>query len=114
MTELNHGLVTTLPGHVRKSDGTDGICEKCDERDCTVILQGETGSFGREYGFLCDECYKETTESVGSCDWCGRYAMLSPIRAMDEGLAGPVYDVCKTCQDMEAKRLEKERKYTEM
>lgn len=100
------GPISTLPGsaHHHLPEG-----QKCDchpDRPATVRYQGETDSFGCEMHDLCDECFKEFRAAdrspearTGRCDWCKHDATdLAPQRDIDEGMAGPVYDVCGTCR----------------
>lgn len=94
-----------LPGDwIRTS--TTHECEKegC-EHPAYNRLQGETDSFGAEYSYWCDEHkavevsrLKQCAEVEHACDACGEVAKLYPTRDWEEGLHGPVYNVCAQCR----------------
>ena len=81
--------------------------EKCinhTEVDATIVVQGETDSFGAEYNPMCAECAVKAREAskqevMGYCDLhCGEGNDVRPFRDPDEGYAGSVYMACKTCR----------------
>lgn len=102
------GPVSTLPGNTVNYSG-DCKCERC-EKPATKRVQGETDSMGCEYLYLCNECADKIRNEVDEyyCDWCGKFAVVSPMRDIDEGMAGPVYHVCSDCRDKENDRIAKE------
>jgi hypothetical protein len=111
------GPCSTLPGsHHRVPTGV--MCDDHSDRPATHRVQGETDSFGAEYHDMCDECYAEHKKAMeeskaeratGTCDWCKRPAFdLRPRRDFEEGMGGPVYDVCGACVKAENERLEEE------
>lgn len=52
---------------------------------------------------MCTQCaasyHREASKpTLGRCDWClSDDATLRPKRDFEEGLAGPVYYVCRSC-----------------
>ena len=83
---------------------TDQPCDDHPDRPAVNRVQTETDSFGCEYAHLCQECIDKMRAEVaaarcGKCDWCKKDATdLSPRRDYDEGMSGPVYDVCGVCR----------------
>lgn len=99
------GPVRTLPG--ASLDLPDGaMCDDHPDRKAVANIQGETDSFGCETHYCCEECLADLRaeraaqrEEIRRCDWCKRDAKdLRPTRDIDEGMAGPVYDVCPACR----------------
>jgi protein-arginine kinase activator protein McsA len=89
-----------LPGNVVGLD-QPRQCERC-EKPATVRLCTESDSFGDELTPMCDNCLKEYQSQPpleGYCDWCKKTAVLSPMRDIDEGSHGPVYQVCQPCRN---------------
>jgi hypothetical protein len=87
-----------LPGDrlSRKPDPGD-TCDDCGSA-ATVIMRGETDSFGSEYLLLCDACAGKTTGDMDyHCDSCKKLSPCKPTRDPDEGSSGPVYYYCKEC-----------------
>ncbi len=133
-----------LPGRIldHKVDGKwqntsqepELVCEDCCSENkaipelATIIIQGETDSFGYEELALCGKCHQKTREpEVGSCDWCknsvasfdklpeGSYLVngevqhkLYHVRDYEEGMNGPVYRVCSPCRAKQQAQLEQE------
>ena len=100
--ECSNGPVTTMPGDF--SAPPEGArCDNHLERDAARRVQGETDSFGCEWLYLCAECVAGVAEHIrlgrsGRCAWCKQHADdLKPRRDYDEGMAGPVYEVCGEC-----------------
>lgn len=98
------GPISTLPGTVRDPPhGTQ--CDNHPKKRATHRIQGETDSFGCEMYDLCDSCTAEFREEMrsaeartGECDWCGQEATdLRAKRDWEEGMCGPVYQVCGAC-----------------
>jgi hypothetical protein len=91
-----------MPGDVVKFN-KGSICVHCStfevEVPAVVTIVGETDSFGSELLDLCQKCYTAVLEyePEDECEWCGKTAPLHPLRDYDEGLNGPVYQVCKAC-----------------
>lgn len=81
----------------------------------TIRVQGETDSMGCELHDLCGLCAEEFFRGVElrratpqECDWCKEVRPLAPVRDYDEGLGGPVYEVCDPCRVKQQKALEEE------
>lgn len=72
----------------------------------------EADSFGSDWMPLCESCleaHKRVVEEngglTGTCDTCkAEDVIIVPVRDSEEGLHGPVYDLCPTC-------LEKHKAY---
>lgn len=102
MADCSHGPVTTMPG-ARSVAPQGATCDTHPERAAVRRVQGETDSFGCEWLDLCAECVAELAEharqaSIGRCDWCKCEAVdLRPRRDYNEGMSGPVYEVCGEC-----------------
>ncbi len=103
------GPVTTLPKMV---------CDDCGRETAVIRVQGETDSFGAEWHDLCVECNNKRLEEErnrdrsGTCEWCKKFvAHRVKVQDIDEGMRGPVYDVCPACkkkQDEYIRRLDDE------
>lgn len=115
MANENHcsaGPVSSLPGaHFKPEAGA--CCDQHEDRLATVKVQGETDSWGCEYYYQCEECSAEADAKdpmIDQCEWCRQTAELSPMRDRDEGMCGPVYQVCDACirkeDDAAVKELE--------
>lgn len=97
------GPISTLPGAVYGLPaGT--MCDDHPNVPAYRRIQGETDSMGSEMHDMCKECYdahveaRKTADTSGRCDYCKTHApALSPRRDPDEGMAGPVYYVCRPC-----------------
>lgn len=80
----------------------------------TRRIQGETDSFGSELFDCCEAChqvYKQQVEEVnlGTCDWCKTQKVKTRLtRDYDEGMSGPVYDVCASCRQKQLDDLQAE------
>jgi hypothetical protein len=106
------GPIASLPGSSHDlPDGT--MCDQHPERPAVARVQGETDSFGSEMNDLCEECLKADREYAGSpeattgqCDWCkGDVTDLADARDYEEGMAGPVYQVCGACRKRRDDRI---------
>lgn len=103
-----------LPG--QKSSPPEGMqCDDCSD-PATVRVQGETDSFGSEQHDLCAACAKkmldEEADTSGRCDYCKQEAQERVwIRDYDEGMGGPVYHVCRACQQRQQDRINEEAAY---
>lgn len=106
------GPTSSMPGsHHNLPAGT-----KCDAHPNTfaiVRVQGETDSFGAEYNDMCQECHNEYKEEIkketGRCDYCKTDEVKTyPHRDYEEGLYGPVYQVCNKCISKEQERINRE------
>lgn len=94
-----------LPGSAHAVPG-GSKCDNHPDRPATHRRQGETDSFGCEVYDFCAECnedynreLREAREATEPCDWCGEEKSgLLPARDYDEGMAGPVYMVCRECR----------------
>lgn len=98
------GPISSLPGSRHTPpDGTR--CDEHPDRPAIARVQGETDSFGCEMNDLCEECLKAEREyarspeaTSGRCDWCKKDATdLRARRDYEEGMCGPVYEVCGGC-----------------
>ena len=87
-----------LPGYTRKLT-TPSTCERCGA-EASFRMQGETDSFGCEYLDLCESCLNKTREEMHSqpCECCGSTEKVRPWRDPEEGLCGPVYELCQSCR----------------
>jgi len=100
-----------LPGAYRGEEF--GHCCDCgDEQECSIV-QGETDSFGYETNLFCDKCLKKLREEAknrkGECEWChAQDQKLYWTRDIDEGMYGPVYEVCESCYKKQTASLRKE------
>lgn len=92
-----------LPGQVLSTTAT-AMCDDHPDRPAYKRIVGETDSFGSELIDLCQECYTAHINHVpepicGTCAWCKKHSdNLKPTRDFEEGLHGPVYDVCSGCR----------------
>lgn len=93
-----------LPGQLLKvPEGM--MCDDHEDRLATRRIVGETDSMGSELIDWCEECYtnyineKETVDfTYNSCDHCNSTGIkTTKTRDPDEGLYGPVYDLCDAC-----------------
>jgi len=97
--------VSTMPGSCHDMpEGTE-----CDDHPGVLEfrrVQTETDSFGCEYACLCEPCFTKFKADVEAerskprrCDWCKTETTdCRPTRDYDEGMAGPIYDVCQACR----------------
>jgi hypothetical protein len=109
------GPISTLPGTgFDVPDGT--MCDEHPDRPAVARVQGETDSFGSEMHDMCAECLaadrawacSEEARS-GRCDWCKKDATdLADTRDYEEGMAGPVYRVCRSCRKRRDEEIEAE------
>lgn len=105
------GPCSTLPGARHKlPEGTKCDCHP--DRDAVARIQGETDSFGAELNDMCKECLDDhrecerTRDRSGICEWCKNEApILSSHRDFEEGMAGRVYLVCRSCIEKEDTQL---------
>jgi len=109
MADVSSGPVSTLPGARSVPPATVA----CDHHGClsdaTVRVQGETDSFGAEYLDFCARHIPKREELVGRCDWCKTENVeLRSVRDPEEGMAGPVYEVCEPCRKKQNEALEAE------
>jgi len=102
-----------LPGDTKAIDSNEQ-CDNC-ENTVTKRVQGETDSFGAEYHYVCDDCAakmkqedEEYRNILTSCDWCKKEAKLHTARDFEEGLSGPVYEICDDCASKQNRALREE------
>ncbi len=111
MTDLycSHGPVSSMPGSLHDLPaGT--MCDTHADVQAVKRLQTETDSFGCEYACLCQPCLDQHRVYAAArlaeerhCDWCrGLKTGVRDHRDMDEGMSGPVYQVCGECRSKEA------------
>jgi len=115
------GPISSMPGSRHKvPEGMtcDTYNTEHEPRLAVVRIQGETDSFGSEMMDLCQECFDkykqgiETLDTSGRCNWCSKHKdKLFQRRDIDEGMSGPLYDVCLDCIQEENARLAKELDY---
>lgn len=91
------GPVSSLPGSRHHVEG-----EQCDHLGCeapaTIRVQGETDSFGAEFYDYCAAHVPKREQLIGTCEWCKTPDVpLRVTRDYDEGMHGPVYEVCVPC-----------------
>ena len=102
MADCLYRPVSTMPG-ARSMPPEDAECDNHPERAAVLRVQGETDSFGCEWADLCAECVAAVAEHamqarIGRCGWCKQEANdLRHRRDYEEGMAGPVYEVCGEC-----------------
>lgn len=98
------GPVSSMPGSSHAfPEGS--VCDDHADRPAVARIQGETDSFGCEYVLMCAECrdafwaFRDQERQVEKyCDWCRTMQKsVVPHRDMDEGSAGPLYNVCSKC-----------------
>ena len=103
MGEVSNGPARGLPGFCYKlSRPCD--CDNHAGRPAARRVQGETDSFGAEYSYLCQECtdHAKNRKHEGVCDHCDTWGDdLRPFRDPDEGQAGRVYYLCKSCKEVQ-------------
>lgn len=109
------GPISTLPGAVHPVKiGT--MCDYHITRPAVIRVQGETDSFGSEMINCCEKCYdrwKNAPPRTGTCDSCkSPNQILRSRRNYEEGMSGPVYQLCDHCikkdNDRVAKKLEED------
>ena len=98
------GPISSLPNSYHNLP-SDAKCDEHEDRLAVARVQGETDSFGCEMIDMCQKCldehkeYQRTADRSGTCDWCKQHAdYLSPARDYDEGMHGPVYEICRDCR----------------
>lgn len=109
------GPISTLSGALYKPQGD------CDEHPgvkATRRVQGETDSMGCEMHDMCEPCYVAMRQAIaeyaveaatGTCDWCASQVTdLRQRRDYDEGMCGPVYQVCGACRERQNKEAQEE------
>lgn len=92
------------------------MCDEHQDRPAVKRLQGETDSFGCEYFLVCQECldrYRaesfEERVNPKYCQWCKCMKVgVHKYRDYDEGMAGPLYDVCADCRHKDNERARQE------
>lgn len=106
------GPISTLPGALHDLP-KGATCDQHPDRPAVARIQGETDSMGCELNDMCQECVDEyraqcraPDASTGRCDWCKKDATdLRHTRDYEEGLNGPVYEVCAACRKRVNDRL---------
>jgi hypothetical protein len=107
------GPISTLPGTGRTPPENQD-CDHHPTRRAVRRVQGETDSMGCEMYDLCQECFDEFREGqkearCGECDWCKQEAAdLRAARDYEEGMTGPVYQVCGACIRRRSERMKEE------
>jgi hypothetical protein len=110
------GPISSMPGSGHHlPEGT--MCDMHPDRLAVARIQGETDSMGSEMNDMCQECVTNFHDHkkkarIGKCDWCkSNVTDLRPTRDYDEGMVGPVYDVCGGCIARRDKRIAEELEY---
>jgi hypothetical protein len=106
---------SSLPG-ARHTLPAGQVCDTHEDRLAVVRRQGETDSFGAELNDLCAECdaaylaaKAAAYEEEGTCGWCASVRNgLKAMRDLDEGMSGPVYQVCEPCRTRHYERAAEE------
>lgn len=112
---VSRGPVSSLPGSSHALP-KGAMCDMHSTVPAVARIQGETDSFGAEYNLMCQACLdadrKATREAYGAesyCDWCKTMKThCSPRRDFEEGMGGPVYNVCRDCVSKENARIDEE------
>ena len=99
----------------------DCACDGDEDVPATVVIVGETDSFGSEFWPLCekhhqatiakkDKALEEELENPsGYCEWCKTSNVFTfPRRDFEEGSSGRLYDVCNKCIDKENDQIRRE------
>jgi hypothetical protein len=111
----SHGPVSSLPGSSHPfPEGS--MCDSHPTVPAVARIQGETDSMGCEYVLICAECQEALRltceadyEAESKCDWCGHMKVhCRPHRDMDEGMSGPLYNVCGECRTRESEEAARE------
>jgi len=74
------------------------------------MLVDDTG-FGKEYGYFCDACHKQESNSLctGSCDWCKQKSDdLRWVKDSSEGMGESLYLVCPRCAKAQQDEIERD------
>lgn len=111
-----------LPGQIATASAeelAENPCEGFNEESCgkpsVYKVVGETDSMGSEHYFQCTQCREKEREwlkanpTMGDCKWCkASDVRVFPHRDFEEGMNGPVYEVCQACITKESERLREE------
>ena len=101
--------MASVIGPNRYLPGNTIPCEKgfeCDEKNCGLpavrAVVGETDSFGSEVNHYCEAHYQRYLSTVEedfslTCEHCGETHNVRHVRDPDEGMCGPVYQLCASC-----------------
>ena len=106
------GPISTMPNSTHSVE-SGAMCDNHPDRVAVTAKQGETDSFGSEIHELCDECatawkVQASKPRMGYCEFCTRQAgspaqwvqvEVFDYRDYEEGMNGPVYQVCKSHLD---------------
>jgi len=94
------GPISSLPGaSFEPPAGT--VCDHHPDQPAVRRVQGETDSMGSEMHDLCQACITRLrTEKAepAHCDFCKKVDILRPYRDYEEGMCGPVYQICCGCR----------------
>lgn len=112
---VSRGPVSSMPGSSHRLP-SGAVCDDHPDRPAVARIQGETDSFGCEYILMCDECHAKFRVATDAdriepkrCDWCHEVTTgVVPHRDYDEGMAGPVYQVCPACIAKESENAQME------
>ncbi|MEQ8829530.1 MAG: hypothetical protein RLW87_06955 [Alphaproteobacteria bacterium] len=109
------GPISTLPGTGHRMP-PEAMCDFHPDVPAVARIQGETDSFGAELHDVCETCLAafrkgiaEQRNELRTCDWCKAEGVkVRPHRDHEEGMYGPVYQVCSACIAKENEALEAE------
>ena len=99
----------TRPGACYKATRGE-MCEAHPDEKATVVVQGETDSFGCEYAYLCAECEAARQLQLAQRDTLNAEAQafcevgnhlgwgIQLVRDPDEGNHGRLYSCCTECR----------------
>lgn len=112
------GSVSSMPGSSHALPN-GAMCDVHPTVRAVARIQGETDSFGCEYHLMCQACLdenrkatREAYEAESFCDWCKTLKThCAPRRDFEEGMGGPVYNVCRDCVNKENDRINEELEY---
>lgn len=99
------GPISSLP-YSSHCSPKDAKCDEHPDRPAVARVQGETDSFGSEMHDCCQQCLDEikrerleARERLSFCDYCKQETKgCAPMRDYDEGMCGPIYNVCPACR----------------
>lgn len=112
---VSNGSVSSMPGSSHALP-KGAMCDCHPKVPAVARIQGETDSFGCEYNLMCQACLdehriavREAFNAESRCDYCKTMQRhCSSMRDYDEGMGGPVYNVCPACRKRVNDRIAEE------
>lgn len=113
------GPISSLPGSHHKSP-KGMMCDNEENHPVPVLavmrIQGETDSMGCEMHDYCQACLDKQEAALVTmeaepcqCEWCKSTTTdCKPMRDINEGSCGRLYDVCRACRKKENDALQAE------